>query len=43
MRKNRNHPDHSTIKISPDTQKCPGVLKRIAITQIELKKQLKLE
>ena len=29
---NRNHPDHSTVKINKDTEKSPGDLRRLAVT-----------
>ena len=42
-RKNRNLLDRSTIKISFDTLKSPGDLKRVAVTQTSVKiYQLKL-
>ena len=38
QRNNRYHPDHSSVKITLDTLKCPGKLRRIAIIQISVKK-----
>ena len=35
--KNRNHPDHRTIKIVQDTQKSTGDLSRIVVTQTPTK------
>ena len=38
QRTNRNNPDHSTFKISSNTQKHPGDLMKFAFTQTSVKK-----
>ena len=37
QRKNQDHPDHSIIKLCQDTEKSPGDLKRLTVTQIFVK------
>ena len=37
QRKNRDHTDHSIAKIGRNTEKSPGDLKRLAVTQILVK------
>ena len=36
-RRNRNHPHYNIIKITQDTEKSPGDLRRLAVTQTPLK------
>ena len=36
-RKNRDHPDHSIFKISQNTGKSPGDLRRLVVTQTPVK------
>ena len=36
---NRDHPDHSTVKICLNTEESPGDLKRLAVTQTPVKKK----
>ena len=39
-KKNRDHRDYSSIKISLDTLKSPGDLRRLAVTQTPVKSYL---
>ena len=36
-KKNRDHPNKSIIKIDQNTEKSPGDLRRLAVTQIPVK------
>ena len=35
--KNRDHPDHSSVKIGKSSEKCPGDLKKLALVQTPVK------
>ena len=37
QRTSRDHPHYSIIKISQNTEKCPGDLRRLAVTQAPVK------
>ena len=37
LRTNRDHPNYSITKIGFDTEKSPGVLKRLAVSQTPLR------